>query len=523
MELRILGPLEAWRGDRPVRLGGPRERAVLALLLLHAGEVVSADRLLDELWGERPPATARKSLQVRIVTLRRALGKDILQTRPGGYVLAADAVDLDLRRFEQLVADARAALGADRPEAASRTAAAALGLWRGPPLSEFAYQSFAQAPIARLEELRLAALEVKLEAELARGRHAEALAELEALVAEQPLREGVRGLLMLALYRCGRQADALEAYRRARQMLLDELGIEPGPALRELQRAVLQQEPALDLPEAAAPRRSILVAELAGAGLEGPLAVAEPLAAHSARELILARILDSADDLDRASAALHEQRDALLARGLPARSAVFSSPTPAADLVRLAAEQDVDLLVLEAPRSLLDDEALRTVFELAPCDVGVLVGGERARRNGPVLVPFVGAEHDWSAVELGAWIADAEGRRLRLAGPSGNGRDASRLLASASLAVQRALGVAADPLVVEPGPDGLLRAAADAGLVVLGLADRWRADGLGTARLALATQAPPPALLVRRGLRPGALAPPEGATRYTWSLAPSAS
>jgi DNA-binding SARP family transcriptional activator len=518
MDFRILGPLEVWDNDRPVRLSGAKERALLALLLLHANEAVSADRLVDELWGERPPATARKSLQVRVSTLRKALGSDVLATRDGGYLIRLEAGELDLHRFEALVADARAA---DRPDAAGRLLRSALELWRGPPLSEFAYEAFAQGAIARLEELRLAALELRLETDLARGLHAEVVPELEALITDEPLREGLRGLLMLALYRSGRQADALEAYRRTRETLLDQLGIEPGPALQQLERAILRQEPDLDLAAAAAPRRSVLVAAASEASVDGLLGVAEPLAARAEHELILVRVLGPSEDLGRASAALDERRTALLDRGVTVRSAVFSSPEPALDVVRLALEQDVDLLVVDAPPALLDDPGLRSVLERAPCDVGVVVRGAERRPRGPVLVPFAGAEHDWSAVELGAWIADAEGRPLRLAGPSGKGRDASRLLASASLAVQRALGVAAEPQVLEPGPEGLLRAAADAGLVVLGLSDRWRADGLGTARLALATQARPPAVIVRRGLRPGGLAPPESATRYTWSLAPA--
>jgi DNA-binding SARP family transcriptional activator len=518
MDFRILGPLEVWDSDRPVRLSGAKERALLALLLLHANEAVSADRLVDELWGERPPTTARKSLQVRVSTLRKALGSDVVATRDGGYLIRVEAAELDLHRFEALVADARAA---DRPDAAGRMLRSALKLWRGPPLSEFAYEAFAQGAIARLEELRLAALELRLEADLACGLHAEVVPELEALVSDEPLREGLRGLLMLALYRSGRQADALEAYRRTRETLLDQLGIEPGPALQQLERAILRQEPALDLATTGTPQRSILIAASAEGRVDALLAIGEPLAARAARELILVRVVASSEDLGRAGAVLDERRRALLDRGVTARSAVFSSPVPARDVVRLALEQDVDLLVVDAPPALLDDPGLRSVLEQAPCDVGVVVRGDERRLGGPVLVPFAGAEHDWSAVELGAWIADAEGRPLRLAGPSGEGRDASRLLASASLAVQRALGVAAEPQVVEPGPQGLLRAAADAGLVVLGLSDRWRADGLGTARLALATQARPPAVIVRRGLRPGGLAPPESATRYTWSLAPA--
>jgi DNA-binding SARP family transcriptional activator len=518
MEFRILGPLEVVDGGRPVHISGAKERAVLAILLLHANEVVSADRLVDELWGERPPATARKSLQVRVSALRNALGNEMLVTQRSGYLIGLDAEALDLHCFERLVAEARAALAGDRPDVAARCLRTALALWRGPPLLEFAYQPFAQGAIARLEELRFAALELRIDADLACGLHAEAVAELEALVADHPLRERPRGLLMLALYRSGRQADALEVYRRTRQTLLDELGITPSPALQQLEQAILRQEPTLDLATAPTPQRSILVAALSEASVDVLLAVGQPLAARPSRELILAHVLGPADDIGRASAGLDQRRAALIERGIAARPAVFTSPAPAQDIVRLAGEQDVDLLIVEAPASLLDDPVLRAVLETAPCDVGVLVRGEK-ETSGPVLVPFAGAEHDWSAVELGAWIARAERIPLRLAGPIGKERDASRLLASASLAVQRALGVVAEPQVVAPGPDGLLMAAEHAALVVVGLSDRWRTDGLGTARLALATKGRAPVLLVRRGLRPGGLAPRESLTRYTWSLA----
>ena len=173
-------------------------------------------------------------------------------------------------------------------------------------------------------------------------------------------------------------------------------------------------------------------------------------------------------------------------------------------------------MLIAAPAALLQDRDLDDLLRLAPCDVAVLSGGEPA--PGPVLVPFAGTDHDWSAIELGAWLAESWQVPLRLAGPAvEGGRDASRLLASASLAVQRALGVAAEPLLVEPGPDALVAAAADAGVTVVGLSDRWRKDGLGPSRAALAGSRTP-TLLVRKGLRPGGLAPAENLTRFTWSL-----
>lgn len=252
MDFRILGPLEVHAGDGAVSLGGPKPRAVLAVLLLHAGEVVSTDHLIDALWGERPPETAHKALQVHVSNLRKALGPDALATRPPGYLLELAPGELDLHRFESLCDEARALLRGD-PDGARRRLAEALSLWRGAPLAEFAYEPFAQAEIARLEELRVAALEDLIDAELALGREGEAAGELEALIAAHPLRERLRAQQMLALYRAGRQADALAAYRAARGVLTEELGIEPGRELRELHDAILRQDPALERRPAAPP------------------------------------------------------------------------------------------------------------------------------------------------------------------------------------------------------------------------------------------------------------------------------
>jgi DNA-binding SARP family transcriptional activator len=233
MEFRILGPLEVVENEREVDLGGAKQRTLLAILLLHANEVVSTDRLIDALWEEAAPDTGRKALQVYVSQLRKAIGRDRLQTKPPGYVLLVERDQLDLERFQRLAASGRFE--------------EALSLWRGPALSQFGYQRFAQTEIARLEELRHACLEDRIEADLAAGRHSSLIGELEALVAEHPLRERTRAQLMLALYRSGRQADALDAYQAARHTLVEELGIEPGRALRELEKAILRQEPALDL------------------------------------------------------------------------------------------------------------------------------------------------------------------------------------------------------------------------------------------------------------------------------------
>jgi DNA-binding SARP family transcriptional activator len=249
MEFRVLGPLEVVDdGGRPIPLGGARQRALLAALLLHANETVARDRLMDELWGDQPPASGAKALQVAVSQLRKSLGDGILQTRPGGYVLEVGPDQLDANRFERLREEARASLAAGNAERAAETLRRALGIWRGPALADVAYESFARIEAERLEELRLAALEERIAADLARGRDAELVPELEALARSHPFRERLKEQLMLALYRSGRQAEALEVYRHARRLLADELGIEPSLALQELERRILRHEPELEPP-----------------------------------------------------------------------------------------------------------------------------------------------------------------------------------------------------------------------------------------------------------------------------------
>jgi YVTN family beta-propeller protein len=236
MEFRVLGPLEVVDDGRTLKLGSGKQLALVAALLLHANEAVPVDRLVDELWGESPPPTAAKIVRNYVSLLRRELG-DRLVTQPTGYLLRVDDGELDRERLERAIDSGD--LGPLEQ---------ALSLWRGPPLSQVAYEPFAQAEIARLEELRLTALEARFEALLALGRHVGAVAELEALAKQHPLRERLTELLMLALYRSGRQADALDAYRRTRRALDEQLGIEPGPDLRELERRILNQDPSLAAP-----------------------------------------------------------------------------------------------------------------------------------------------------------------------------------------------------------------------------------------------------------------------------------
>ena len=524
LDFRILGPLEVIDGDRAVTPSGAVQRALLAILLLHVNRVVSGDRLSDLLWGDHPPASGATALQVRISQLRKGLGEGgaVIVTRAPGYLIRLDPGQLDLHRFERLVERADRDLAANDPASAAAALQEALAQWSGQPLVDFTYAPFAQAAIGRLEELRLAALEKRVEADLALGRHAALIAELRSLTDEHPLRERLRAQLMLALYRAGRQAEALAEYQAGRRVLVEELGIEPGP---DLQRAR-----AGDPQAGAGARRHRPRADPVDSRLAVRRCGAQPAARRrratgettEARESCSCEPSPIARRLyGRARCSTPSERPCTRA-GVSARAAAFTSSAPARDLVRVAREQDVDLMLLDAPASPLDDPLVRDVLISAPCDVALLAGAPAAQAGSFVLVPFGGGEHDWAAVELGAWFAAAERRTLRLVGSAGDagGADASRQLASASLAIQVSFGVAAEPLLVPPGSAGLLSATEGATLVVAGLSERWERSGLGAARLALATEAPAPTLLVRRGLRPGGLAPRASLTRFTWSVGP---
>jgi DNA-binding SARP family transcriptional activator len=527
MEFRLLGPLDVVEHGGSLALGGVKQRSLLAVLLLNANQLVSADRLIDELWGQTPPRTASKGVQVYVSRLRKELGGEgRLATQAPGYILRVDPSELDLARFEQLLDEASRV----DPAAAAQKLRRALSLWRGPALADLAYEPFAQSQIGRLEELRWAALEQRIDADLADGRHAELVGELEALITEQPLREHLRYQLMLALYRSARQAEALDAYRKASRELSEEVGLEPSEELKGLETAILRHDPVLELPDEAtpapplapeAPERSLLVAPRALEGSEALLRIAQPLAASPpARELIIAGVVETAD-LSAATATLAERREQLMAEGLAARTAAFSSPTPGNDIVRLASQESVDLLVMDTGRSPLSGEA-SVVLDQAPCDVAMLVEASGSIREGAVIVPFGAGWHDWAALELGAWVARATDAQLRLIGATSerrdDGRDASRLLADASLIVQQQAGVVAEPLLASPGRSGVMALAEGAGLLVVGLSERWREEGLGRARTELVETPPAPTLLVRRGPRPGGLAPAQTRTRFGWSL-----
>jgi DNA-binding SARP family transcriptional activator len=273
MEFQILGPLEVRDDVAEVALGaGKQQRALLAILLIHANELVSSDRLIEELWPE-PPRTAANTLQVYVGKLRKALEParargdpaELLLTRSPGYVLRIDPDDLDAHRFERLLTEGRTAREASEHTTAAARLGQALELWRGQALADFTYDPFAQAEIARLEELRLDAVEERVDADLALGNAAELVGELETLIRDHPLRERLRGQLMLALYRSGRQAEALEAYRQTRVILDEQLGLTPSPPLERLHTAILRQEPALEVSTGlAAAERSAKAAPVEG-------------------------------------------------------------------------------------------------------------------------------------------------------------------------------------------------------------------------------------------------------------------
>ena len=253
LEFRILGAFAVAADGQPLVLGGRKQRTLLAVLLLHRGEPLSSDRLIDLLWDERPPATAATTLRVHVSNLRKTLGSEVLLTREGGYVLAVQPGEVDADRFQELVDEARTALGQGDAREARELLDRALGLWRGEPLADLAYEQFAQGEIARLREVRLSAVEDRIDADLTLDRHRALVGELEALVEQHPHRERLLGQLMVALYRSGRHADALAAYRKRRRALHTELGLEPGPELRALQQQILNHDPALEAARAGAP------------------------------------------------------------------------------------------------------------------------------------------------------------------------------------------------------------------------------------------------------------------------------
>jgi DNA-binding SARP family transcriptional activator len=496
-DFRLLGPLEVVEAGERVALPAGQPSAVLARLLLDSGRAVSAGALVDSIWGESPPASARKVLQAYISQLRKVLGARRIETTPGGYVLRVEAGELDLERFEGLMESARTTTD---PGRRSALLVEALALWRGAPLAEFRAEPFAVTAGQRLEDLHLAALEQRIDADLAIGRHGEVVLELEELVELEPLREQPRRQLMLALYRSGRQADALATYREGRRRIVEELGLEPGEALQQLERAILRRDPSLDAGAQPVRRQRGPVVAASAALLDLLL----PLC-RDGRELVVVDVVAGAADLNARAQELVRVREALPASRL--RVAVFTSSAPAEDLGRLASEQQAELLVVANVASLPS---------VAPCDVALA----RARPfapSAPVVAPFGGERDEWAALELAAWLAAAHGLPLRLVGSEavGGKRDASRLLANASLALQRFTHVAAEPVLVPPGAEGVL--AQQGSMIVASLP----AGGPGGSRRRLLEDAVVPVLLVRGGLRPSGVAPDHTLTRFNWSLGDS--
>jgi DNA-binding SARP family transcriptional activator len=379
---RLLGPLEVTCDGAPLELGGPKQRALLTLLLLDAGRAVSTDRLIEALWGERPPRTAATSLQNFVSQLRKLLGPERIVTRPPGYLLRVEPAALDINRAQTLLEEARIASAIER----GTKLRDALALWRGSPLEEFAYDAFAQNEIARLEELQLTLLEERIDVELEAGETAELTGELEALVAAHPLRERFREQLMLALYRSGRQAEALDAFQRGRRALVEELGIDPSPRLQQLHAAILRQEIGLE-PSRAVPAQDHFddVARTILAGRVVPV-LGTDVAELTVR---LAQRFDYPGDLGRATLPLVAQYVAVMKGSGPLYDELhdlLDADLPPTPLHRFLASLPPVLRDRGLPPQLVVttsyDTALEKAFEAAGEDVEVVAYIAAGRNRG---------------------------------------------------------------------------------------------------------------------------------------------
>jgi DNA-binding NarL/FixJ family response regulator/DNA-binding SARP family transcriptional activator len=395
VEFRILGPLEVLEDGRPLALGTLKERIVLGVLLLHANEFVSRERLIDELWGESPPPTARKGVNVYVSQLRKALtrdGLDPIATADGGYRLEVGSEALDVSRLQRVLAGGRERAAVGELEAAAELLREAHALWRGPTLAGLLLESHGRDEVAQLDELRLAALMDRIDCDLALGRHEEVLGELQVLVGEHPLLERLRAQLMLALYRADRQAEALEAYQAARELLVGELGIDPSPALQRLQQGILSQDPALELPAAtAAPTEAV------SKSLRIVLAEDHYLLREGVRRLLEAdpgiEVAAVCEDLDQLLAAVEAERPDVVVTDIRMPPENLDEGIRASD--RLHAEYpDVGVVVLS---QYLEPDYALALFEAGTerrayllkervQDVGQLVAAIRAVAEGGSVV-----------------------------------------------------------------------------------------------------------------------------------------
>jgi len=505
VDVRLLGPVEALAEGRTLDLGAPKARAVLALLALDHGRAVAASRLVDELWGERPPPSAAKALQVYVSQLRKALGPATIATEAHGYRLAASAASVDVAEFEARVAAGRSALASGHADVAAAALGDALALWRGDALEDLRGEVGLAPARAHLDELRLVVEELRGDAVLAGGGGESHLPQLAGIAREHPLRERFQEQLMLALYRAGRQAEALDVYASLRGRLHDELGLEPSPRLRELQQAILRQDPSLGgRAEPAGPPPVVA----AGHAPERLALVAEPLARSNGAELVLLTTV-------RDSAALGEAvRRLEPLRGDAVRVAAFVSRRPVADVMSLAAREVASVVVLQIARDTLAEPLPAEVVE-STCDVALYVDGDGDVPGERVSVLHGGADEDWAGVELATTLARSTGRALRLIGAQVGEADASLLLARSSLAVQRFGGVTAEGALFDAEAPETLREVVDESLLVAGV------TASPSARLADAVVAlgdlGVPLLLVRRGSRAGLLQPSQTWTRFSWS------
>ena len=426
--------------EGPIRLGGPRQRSVLAILLLDANRVVSIDRLAEELYGGAPPVSAVTQVHRQISELRMLLEPErsagsagsVVETRPPGYRVRVAPDALDLLIVERLADDAGSAREAGDAETAVRLYRQALAQWRGAPLADLAFEPFARPVIERLSDLRLTIAERCLGAELELGRGAELVAELEQLVLDNPLNERLRGQLMIALYRAGRQADALERFRTGRAALVEAFGLEPTPALKELERRVLQQDPSLDAPgrpHVAAPQeavRTVLLAAWDDAALDRLVAVGRCLAALGRHELLVTQLVAREELLATAVAATRARRDDLGRDGrddpgrrlrLPLRGRRHGASGADARGRRDGGRcrHGTSRGTARCPTR------IALLLERSPCDVALLTGSAPATFEGGVSVLFGGGDHDWAAAELGAWLAAGAGGSAAVGRRAGHG------------------------------------------------------------------------------------------------------